>query len=183
MGSKKTRNNIFQQIKKLAANKKASRKSYKKPYSKNYNKSTTKPNIKIYKFTADEAVGKAALRTGKFKFESQKLERDTNTADSTSHITVTKYKPEQANSKVNNNKLPSQSSNWVPMHSERRSDSENTPQSYKITPDLVKGGYKVSPVSPTKKSSWLLRSPQGKEFHFKSLQQIYDLNENNFVPG
>ena len=33
------------------------------------------------------------------------------------------------------------------------------------------------------KGSWLLKSPNGIEFRFKSLQQIFDLNQNNFVPG
>jgi len=178
--TKKTRNNIFQQIKKLAANKKSSRKSYKKPYSKTYSKAYTRAP-KIHKFTADEAVGKGALKSGKFNFESQKVEKDTKMAQSTSHITVTKYSPEQI---VNNiKKSPKQNPNWIPIQSDRRSDKANSPQSYKITPNLVKGGYKVSPVSPAKKSHWLLRSPEGTEFHFKSLQQIYDLNENNFVPG
>ena len=72
--TKKTRNNIFQQIKKLAANKKSSRKSYKKPYSKTYSKAYTKAP-KIHKFTADEAVGKAALRSGRFNFEEKLLSR------------------------------------------------------------------------------------------------------------
>jgi len=178
--TKKTRNNIFQQIKKLAARKKSAKKSYKKPYSKTYSKAYTKAP-KIHKFTADEAVGKAAIRSGKFKFESQKLDKDTETAQSTSHITVTKYNPAKTSNTIK--KTPSQGANWRPIHSERRSDIASSPQTYKITPNLVEGGYKVSPVSPSKKSPWLLRSPNGTEFYFKSLQQIYDLNENNFVPG
>ena len=34
-----------------------------------------------------------------------------------------------------------------------------------------------------KDHTWLLKSPDGIEFHFQSLKQIYDLNQNNFVPG
>ena len=83
--------------------------------------------------------------------------------------------------------------------------------SYQITPNLRSGGYKISPVlshpqhrqqqqqqqgagrrfrpyqAQDRRSAapgtWLLRSPAGKEFRFKSLHQIYDLNQNNFVPG
>ena len=170
--SKKARNNIFQKIKQLAPRIKASRKTEGKSYSK--------PNVKIYKFTAEEAVEKAPARSSKLSFESQKLESDTRTADSRSHITVTKYNPENTRTEVN--RFPSQVSDWVPVKSSRRSDDESLP-SYKITPDIVKGGYKISPVKRTEPGTWLLRSPDGTEFHFKSLKQIYDLNQNNFVPG
>ena len=169
--SMKARNNIFQKIKQLGPKLKAPIRKEGKKYSR--------PSIKIYKFTADEAVETAPAQSNKLGFESQKLETDTKTANSRSHITVTKFTPNDSRNRVN--KFLRQTSYQSPLKSGRRSDDDSQP-SYKITPNIQKGGYKISPVKRID-GSWLLRSPDGTEFHFKSLQQIYELNQNNFVPG
>jgi len=167
--SKKTRNNIFRKIKQLAPKLKSSHKTHKK--------SLQKPGVQLYKFTADEALNKNVTSQNDERkdamFESQKLSEDTSTSGSTSQITVTKFLPQHA--------IKKQVSKWVPIKSTRRMDNDILP-SYKITPDLMMGGFKISPLKP-KQGPWLLRSPNGREYRFDSLRQIYNLNQNNFVPG
>ena len=151
--------------------------SLRKPYS---------PRMKMLRFTADDAIEQTSEEA---------------TADSRNHMSIAPY---------NNFKsqISRQREILLPEKSARRMDGgkRRTEASYKITPNLRDGGYKISPIRRTFQAprrpyqdarkavrsynnqghqhrNWLLRSPDGIEFHFQSLKQIYDLNQNNFVPG
>ena len=157
--------------------------SLRKPYN---------PRPKMLRFTAEDAMEQTSGEV---------------TADSRSYISIAPY---------NNYKrqISRQREIVLPEKSARRMDGGNrrSEASYKITPNLRNGGYKISPIRSkfqaprrpyqdarpavrssykqgqhqrnfNKDHSWLLKSPDGIEFHFQSLKQIYDLNQNNFVPG
>ena len=144
------------------------------------------PRMKMLRFTADDAIEQTSEEA---------------TADSRNHMSIAPY---------NNFKsqISRQREILLPEKSARRMDGgkRRTEASYKITPNLRDGGYKISPIRRTFQAprrpyqdarkavrsynnqghqhrNWLLRSPDGIEFHFQSLKQIYDLNQNNFVPG
>lgn len=168
---------------------------------------------KMLKFTAEDAI-------------PNDVDDDGAGADSSSFMSITPFR-QRLRSKQR--QLSRHREIVLPEKAARRMDLEpvqgqsSSSPSYKITPNLKSGGYKISPVvkspprqmkskkpmmrridspsakpirpssrrfrqhpnqKPAKKDgSWLLVSPHGREFQFRSLQQIYDLNQNNFVPG
>ena len=150
--------------------------------------------VRMHKFTADDAI------------ESE--DEEATTADSRSYMSIAPYKTPI--SRQREILLPEKAARRMDTNGNRRKEAASykiTPNlrsgGYQISPIRrnFQGGAPRRPYQDGRKAvrsynnkgqqernfnkdhTWLLRSPAGIEFHFQSLKQIYDLNQNNFVPG
>ena len=152
--------------------------------------------VRMLKFTADDAI------------ESE--DEEATTADSRSYMSIAPYNFKSQISRQREILLPEKAARRMDTGGNRRKEAASykiTPNlrsgGYQISPIRrnFQGGAPRRPYQDGRKAvrsynnhghqqrnfntdhTWLLRSPDGIEFHFQNLKQIYDLNQNNFVPG
>ena len=172
---KKTKNNIFKKIRNLENKKKS--KKVPRPKTERNIYTPKVPKVKMFRFTADEAMSE------------EETEEDEMASDSRNHLTVKRFRPAptlrprpalvpRPAARAPRPAAPAPRQRPPPQRAGRRSDSPSADRaSILIRPDLTAGGYSIAPLAK-RAGTWMLRSPDGTEFHFKSLKNLIKLTNN-----